>query len=34
MMDEKKCEKVIGLVITMVTDEAEITTQIIKDRVK
>lgn len=33
-MDEKKCEKVIGLVITMVTDEAEITTQIIKDRVK
>lgn len=34
MMDEKKCEKVIGLVITMVTDEAEITTRIIKDRVK
>ena len=34
MTDEKKCEKVIGLVITMVTDEAEITTQIIKDRVK
>lgn len=34
MMNEKKCEKVTGLVITMVTDEDEITTQIIKDRVK